>query len=68
MAVGRTPGVGPLDFKPMLAALKRNRFNGRTSIFMHPTPRGSPLQSTVKEVTAELNRARTFLDRELAQV
>ena len=62
------PGVGPLDFKPMLAALKRNRFDGLTSIFMHPTPRGSPLHSTVKEVTAELNRARAFLDRELAAV
>ena len=60
------PGVGPLDFKPMLAALKRNRFDGWTSIFMHPTPRGAPLHSTVKEVTAELNRARAFLDRELA--
>ncbi|MBL9200567.1 MAG: sugar phosphate isomerase/epimerase [Opitutaceae bacterium] len=60
------PGVGPLDFKPMLAALKRHRFAGYTSIFMHPTPRGAPLHSTVKDVTAELNKARTFLERELA--
>jgi len=60
------PGVGPLDFKPMLAALKRHRFDGWTSIFMHPTPRGSPLHSTPKEVTAELGKARAFLDRELA--
>ena len=60
------PGIGPLDFKPMLAALKRNKFDGWTSIFMHPTPRGSPLHSTPKEVTAELNKARAFLDRELA--
>lgn len=62
------PGIGPLDFKPMLAALKRNRFAGWTSIFMHPTPRGSPLHSTVKDVTAELNKARAYLDRELAVV
>jgi sugar phosphate isomerase/epimerase len=62
------PGVGPLDFKPMLAALKRHRFGGYTSIFMHPTPRGSPLHSTVKEVTTELNKARAFLDHELARV
>ena len=62
------PGVGPLDFKPMLAALKRRHFNGWTSIFMHPTPRGSALASTVKDVTAELNKARAFLERELAQV
>ncbi len=62
------PGIGPLGFKPMLAALKRHRFAGYTSIFMHPTPRGSPLHSTVKEVTAELNKARAFLERELAAV
>jgi sugar phosphate isomerase/epimerase len=61
------PGVGPLDFKPMLAALRRHAFRGWTSIFMHPTPRGAPLHSTVREVTAELNRARAFLDRELAR-
>lgn len=62
------PGIGPLDFKPMLAALKRSRFDGWTSIFMHSSPRGAPLHSTVKEVTAELNKARAFLDRELAAV
>jgi sugar phosphate isomerase/epimerase len=62
------PGIGPLDFKPMLAALKKNGFNGWTSIFMHPTPRGAPLHPTPKEVTAELNKARAFLDRELAKV
>lgn len=61
------PGVGPLDFKPMLAALKRHRFDGWTSIFMHPTPRGSPLHPTVAAVTVELNRARAFLERELAR-
>ncbi len=62
------PGVGPLDFKPMLAALKRHRFAGYTSVFMHPTPRGAPLASTVKDVTAELGKARAFLDKELAAV
>ncbi len=62
------PGVGPLDFKPMLAALKRRKFNGYTSIFMHPSPRGSALASGVKEVTTELGKARAFLDKELALV
>lgn len=62
------PGVGPLDFKPMLAALKRHRFNGWTSIFMHPTPRGSALHSTPAAVSAELNRARAYLERTLASV
>lgn len=61
------PGVGSLDFKPMLAALKRNRFAGWTSIFMHPTPRGFPIHPTVAETTAELNRARAFMDAELAR-
>ena len=59
------PGVGPLDFKPMLAALKRNKFNGYTSIFMYPSPRGSALGSSVKDVTTELGKARAFLDKEL---
>ncbi len=62
------PGVGPLDFKPMLAALKRRKFNGYTSIFMHPSPRGSALASSVKDVTTELGKARAFLDKELAAV
>jgi sugar phosphate isomerase/epimerase len=62
------PGVGPLDFKPMLAALKRKKFNGYTSIFMHPSPRGSALGSSVKDVTTELGKARAFLDKELVAV
>lgn len=61
------PGVGPLDFKPMFAALKRQRYRGWTSIFMHPTPRGSPMHPTVGAVTAELNRARAYLDQEIAR-
>ena len=60
------PGVGPLDFKPMLAALKRNRFNGWTAIFMHPTPRGSPQHPTVPEVSAQINRSRDYLDKLVA--
>ena len=62
------PGVGPLDFKPMLAALKRHHFKGWTSIFMHPTPRGSALDSTPAGVNAHLNRAREYLERTLARV
>ena len=62
------PGVGPLDFKPMLAALKRKKFNGYTSIFMHPSPRGSALGSSVQDVTTELGKARAFLDKELVAV
>ncbi|MSU51752.1 MAG: sugar phosphate isomerase/epimerase [Opitutus sp.] len=56
------PGIGPLDFKPMIDALKRNRFDGWTSIFMHPTPRGSPLHPTAPEVSAQINRSRKYLE------
>ena len=62
------PGVGSLDFKPMLAALKRNRFNGWTSIFMHPSPRGAPLEPTSTGVSAHLNKARDHIERTLASV
>ena len=61
------PGVGPLDFTPMLAALKRHRFRGWTSIFMHPSPRGAPLHSTVAEVSAQINRSREYLERTAAK-
>ena len=60
------PGVGPLDFKPTLAALKRHRFAGCTSIFMHPTLRGTPLHPTAPEVSAQINRSRAYLERTMA--
>lgn len=57
------PGRGPLDWKPLLAALKAVSFTGPTEIFMHPTPRGIPILPTAAEVTAEIVRARKFLDQ-----
>lgn len=62
------PGVGPLDFKPMLAALKRTRFAGWFSIFMHPTPRGAPVHATLAETTRELRRAHAYIESELEKV
>ncbi|HEY1107969.1 MAG TPA: sugar phosphate isomerase/epimerase [Opitutaceae bacterium] len=62
------PGVGPLDFKPMLAALKRQRYAGWFSIFMHPTPRGAPVHPTLAETTRELQRAHAFIASELEKV
>jgi len=56
------PGRGPLDFAPLLAALKRISYGGWTEIFMHPVPRGIPILPTAGEVTAEINRARRYLD------
>jgi len=56
------PGRGPLDFKPIVAALKKINYDGFTEIFMHPVPRGIPILPTATEVTAEINRARGYLE------
>lgn len=56
------PGRGPLDWKPLLQALRAIDFRGPTEIFMHPTPRGIPILPTAAETTAEIVRARQFLD------
>ena len=62
------PGRGMLDFKPILGALKAIGYNGLTSIFMHPVPRGIPILPTAAKCTAEINRARAYLDKCLASV
>ena len=62
------PGRGKLDFKPILGALKAIGYNGLTSIFMHPVPRGIPILLTAAECTVEINRARAYLDKCLASV
>ncbi len=59
------PGRGPLDFKPLVAALRDIEYSGWTEIFMHPFPRGIPILETTDEVTAEINRARRYLDQQL---
>ncbi|MCX6909100.1 MAG: sugar phosphate isomerase/epimerase, partial [Verrucomicrobia bacterium] len=62
------PGRGPLDFTPILAALKAVGYAGFTEIFMHPTPRGIPILPTAAETTAEINRARKYLEDRLATI
>jgi sugar phosphate isomerase/epimerase len=57
------PGRGSLDFAPLLAALNDVDYRGWTSIFMHPFPRGIPILDTTEAVTAEINRARGYLER-----
>ena len=59
------PGRGTLDFSPLLAALKKIDYQGWTEIFMHPVPRGIPILDTGSEVTAELERARLYLEERL---
>ena len=57
------PGRGPLDFRPLLLALRDCNYAGFTSIFMHPYPRGRFIRETVAEVTAEVNRAAAYLEQ-----
>lgn len=54
---------GGLDYRPLLAALKKIRYDGDVEIFMHPTPRGIPIYPTATEVTAAVNVSREYLDR-----
>ena len=61
------PGYGSLDFKPILASLKKINFQGWTSIFMHPVPRGIPILPTAEECTAAINKSRDYLERCLAK-
>jgi sugar phosphate isomerase/epimerase len=62
------PGRGPLDFLPLLKALKNTNFKGNTEIFMHPVPRGIPILEPTSAATAEINRARKYLQACLAKV
>ena len=57
------PGRGELDFAPLVDALKDIRYAGWTEIFMHPVPRGIAILDTTQQVTAEINRARRYLEQ-----
>lgn len=56
------PGVGPLNFGPLVAALKKIQFAGLVEIFMHPIPRGRKIVESTAGVTEQVNKARTYLD------
>ena len=57
------PGRGELDFTPLMTALSDIHYDGWTEIFMHPVPRGIPILDTTAEVTAEINRAREYVEK-----
>ncbi len=59
------PGRGQLDFAPLLSALRDIDYCGWTEIFMHPVPRGIPILGSTAAVTAEINRARSYLEQRL---
>lgn len=56
------PGRGPLDFKPIVQALKTIHYQNWTSIFMHPVPRGIPILPEASQVTHEINLSREYLE------
>ena len=56
------PGRGPLDFRPLIAALAAINYQGWTEVFMHPVPRGIPILPAAAAVTAEINRSRAYLE------
>jgi len=62
------PGRGPLDFAPLLKALRDIQYQGWTEIFMHPVPRGIPILETAEEVTSEINRSREYLAERLRTI
>jgi sugar phosphate isomerase/epimerase len=62
------PGLGNLDFVPIVAALKKINYTGWTEVFMHPVPRGIPILPTAALVTAQINHARDYLDKCLSNV
>jgi len=56
------PGRGELDFVPLMSALGEIHYQGWIEVFMHPVPRGVPILETAEEVTAEINRAKFYLE------
>jgi sugar phosphate isomerase/epimerase len=56
------PGYGSLDFGPIVDALRDINYEGWTSVFMHPVPRGIPILPIATEVSAAINRSREYLD------
>lgn len=61
------PGFGTLDYVPVVAALKEIGFTGVAEIFMHPTPRGTPMLPTAREITDAVNRSREYIGECLAK-
>lgn len=57
------PGRGDLDFAPLLHALAEVKYAGWFEIFMHPVPRGIPILDSTAKVTAEINRAKHYLEK-----
>jgi protease I len=55
------PGVGPLDFRPLMQALREIGYAGLIEPFMHPTPRGIPIVPETAGVTERIAAAQRHL-------
>ena len=62
------PGFGSLDYMPILSALRDAKFTGLAEIFMHPTPRGTPMLATAREITWAINHSRAYLSDCLSRI
>ncbi len=57
------PGYGGgLDYRLIVAALRDIDYTGLVEIFMHPVPRGIPILPTVNEITAAINKSRSYIE------
>ena len=61
------PGLGTLDYRLIVKALRDIGHTGYVEIFMHPTPRGIPILPTVPEITAAINQSRAYLEKCIAE-
>jgi sugar phosphate isomerase/epimerase len=61
------PGLGTLDYRPIVKALRDIGHTGYVEIFMHPTPRGIPILPTAAEITAAINKSREYVEKCIAE-
>ena len=62
------PGLGRLDYRLIVRALRDIGFTGYVEIFMHPTPRGVPILPTAAEITVAINKSREYVERCILEV
>ena len=61
------PGLGTLDYRLIVKALRDIGHPGYVEIFMHPTPRGIPILPTVAEITAAIHKSRAYVEKCIAE-
>ncbi len=61
------PGLGALDYRLIVKALRDIGHTGYVEIFMHPTPRGIPILPTAAEITAAIHKSREYVEKCLAE-